>query len=50
MRHPRKERDGCGRLFVNQGDGLGDIWWNWVVLAAWGAAGYIISLRVFRWQ
>jgi len=38
------------RAIVNQGHGLGDIWWNWVVLAAWGVAGYVISLRVFRWQ
>ena len=38
------------RAIVNKGDGLGDIWWNWVVLAAWAAAGYVISLRVFRWQ
>lgn len=38
------------RAIVNQGEGLGDIWWNWVVLAAWGVAGYIIAVRVFRWQ
>ncbi len=38
------------RAIVNKGDGLGDIWWNWVILAAWAAAGYFISLRVFRWQ
>jgi ABC-2 type transport system permease protein len=38
------------RAIVNRGDGVGDIWWNWVVLAAWAAAGYVISLRVFRWQ
>jgi ABC-2 type transport system permease protein len=38
------------RAIVNRGDGLGHIWLNWVVLAAWSVAGYAISLRVFRWQ
>jgi ABC-2 type transport system permease protein len=38
------------RAIVNRGEGLGEIWWNWLVLAVWGAAGYVVSLRVFRWQ
>jgi ABC-2 type transport system permease protein len=38
------------RAVVNRGEGLSEIWWNWLVLAAWGVAGYIVSLRVFRWQ
>lgn len=38
------------REIVNKGHGLDDIWWNWAVLAAWAVAGFLISLRVFRWQ
>jgi ABC-2 type transport system permease protein len=38
------------REIVNKGHGLGDIWWNWAILAAWGLAGFLVSLRLFRWQ
>ncbi|MDP2948311.1 MAG: ABC transporter permease [Chloroflexota bacterium] len=38
------------REVVNKGGGLGDIWLDWAILAAWAAAGFLVSLRVFRWQ
>lgn len=38
------------RETINHGGGPGDLWVSWAVLLAWAAAGYIISMRVFRWQ
>ncbi len=38
------------REVVNHGGGLGDLWLPWAVLAAWLAAGFGLSIRVFRWQ
>jgi len=38
------------REVVNHGGGLGDIWLSWVILAAWVAGGFGLSMRLFRWQ
>ena len=38
------------REIVNHGGGLGDIWLSWVILAAWIAGGFGLSMRLFRWQ
>lgn len=38
------------RQIINHNGGLGDLWVSWVVLIAWAVGGYLISMRVFRWQ
>ncbi len=38
------------REVVNHGGGLGDLWLSWAALAAWVAGGFVISVRLFRWQ
>ena len=38
------------REIINHGGGPGDLWVSWAVLLGWAAAGYLLSMRVFRWQ
>ena len=38
------------RELVNHGGGPGDLWLDWVVLAAWAIGGFLLSMRLFRWQ
>ena len=38
------------REVVNQGGGLGDLWLSWLVLVAWAVGGFVVSMRLFRWQ
>lgn len=38
------------RAVVNHGGGVGDLWISWLVLLAWAAGGFLISIRLFRWQ
>jgi len=38
------------REVVNHGGGLGDLWLSWAVLAGWIAGGFVLSVRLFRWQ
>lgn len=37
------------REVINHDAGPGDLWVSWIVLLAWAAAGYLVSMRVFRW-
>ncbi len=38
------------REIVNRGSGLNNLWLDWLVLAAWIAGGYLLAIRLFRWQ
>jgi len=38
------------RAVVNHGGGLGDLWISWLALIAWAVGGFIVSIRLFRWQ
>ena len=38
------------REIINHSAGPGDLWVSWLVLLAWAAAGFLISMRVFRWH
>jgi ABC-2 type transport system permease protein len=38
------------REVVNHGGGLGDLWLSWAALAAWIAGGFVLAVRLFRWQ
>lgn len=38
------------REVINHGNGPGDLWQSWLALAAWMAAGFLTSVRFFRWQ
>ena len=38
------------REVVNHSGGLGDLWLSWTVLAAWIVGGFVLSMRLFRWQ
>ncbi len=38
------------REVVNHGGGLGDLWLSWTILAAWIVSGFVLSIRLFRWQ
>jgi ABC-2 type transport system permease protein len=38
------------REVVNHGGGLGDLGVSWAALAAWIAGGFVVSVRLFRWQ
>jgi len=38
------------REVVNHGGGPGELWLSWAVLAAWIVGGFLLSVRLFRWQ
>lgn len=38
------------RGVMNDGAGLMSLWAPLLVLAAWGLAGFVVAVRVFRWQ
>jgi ABC-2 type transport system permease protein len=38
------------REVVNHGGGLGDLWLSWAALAAWIGGGFVVAVRLFRWQ
>ena len=38
------------REVVNHGGGLSDLWLSWMILAAWIVSGFVLSIRLFRWQ
>ncbi len=38
------------RAVVNHGGGVGDLWISWLVLLAWAVGGFLVSMRLFRWQ
>jgi len=38
------------REVVNHGGGVGDLWISWLVLVAWAVGGFVVSMRLFRWQ
>ncbi len=38
------------REVVNHSGGVGDVWLSWTVLLAWIGAGFLLSVRLFRWQ
>ncbi len=38
------------REVVNHGGGLSDLWVSWAALAAWIVGGFVVSVRLFRWQ
>jgi ABC-2 type transport system permease protein len=38
------------RAVVNHGGGVDDLWVSWLVLAAWTVGGFLVSMRLFRWQ
>ncbi len=38
------------REVVNHGGDLGDLWVSWAALAAWVVSGFVVSVRLFRWQ
>ncbi len=38
------------REVVNHGGGLGDLWLSWTIPAAWIVSGFVLSIRLFRWQ
>ncbi len=38
------------REVVNHGGDLGDLWLSWTILAAWIVSGFVLSIRLFRWQ
>jgi ABC-2 type transport system permease protein len=38
------------RAVFNEGRGLADLWFELLVLLVWGASGYLVALRTFRWQ
>ncbi len=38
------------RTVVNHGGGLGDLWTSWLILVAWAVGGFLVSMRLFRWQ
>lgn len=38
------------RSVFNEGRGLCDLWFEFVVLLVWGGVGYLVALRTFRWQ
>jgi ABC-type multidrug transport system permease subunit len=38
------------RGVVNYAQGPADIWLSWAVLAAWATTGFLLSIRLFRWQ
>lgn len=38
------------REVVNHGNGPGELWVSWAALAAWIVGGFVVSMRLFRWQ
>ncbi len=38
------------REVVNHSGGPGDLWPSWAALAAWIVGGFVLSVRLFRWQ
>lgn len=38
------------RQVVNHGGGLSDLWLSWLVLVVWAVGGFVVSMRLFRWQ
>jgi ABC-2 type transport system permease protein len=38
------------REVVNHGGHLGDLWLSWTILLAWIVSGFVLSIRLFRWQ
>jgi ABC-2 type transport system permease protein len=38
------------REVVNHSGNLSDLWLSWVALAAWIVGGFLVSVRLFRWQ
>ncbi len=38
------------REVINRGAGFGDVWPSWLILLAWALAGFVVSIRLFRWQ
>lgn len=38
------------REIVNHNGDLGDLWVSWAALAAWVVGGFVVSVRLFRWQ
>jgi len=38
------------RAIINDGAGLAATWSQLLVLAAWGTIGFVLSLKLFRWQ
>lgn len=38
------------REVINHGGGASNLWPAWLVLLAWALAGFIVSIRLFRWQ
>jgi len=38
------------REVINRGGGPADLWVSWLVLLAWAGCGFLVSLRLFRWQ
>ncbi len=38
------------REVVNHSGDLGDMWLSWAALAAWIVGGFVVSVRLFRWQ
>jgi ABC-2 type transport system permease protein len=38
------------REVVNHAGGLGDLWLSWAILAGWVMGGFVLSMRLFRWQ
>lgn len=38
------------REIINHGAGPGALWSSWLILLAWALAGFLVSIRLFRWQ
>jgi ABC-2 type transport system permease protein len=38
------------RAVINDGDGISELWVSWLVLAVWAIMGFVVSMRLFRWQ
>jgi ABC-2 type transport system permease protein len=47
---PSAQMSDALRQVLYQGAGIGDIWQNLLIMAAWSLAFYIISLKFFRWE
>ncbi len=38
------------REVVNRGGGPEELWLSWLAVAAWTVGGFLVSMRLFRWQ
>jgi ABC-2 type transport system permease protein len=38
------------RAVINDGSAVSELWVSWLVLAAWAVMGFVVSMRLFRWQ